>query len=117
MPPLNAALALPEVPVGAMLVGDHLDLDVARLGHVLFDEDGVVAKSLPGRGLALFDGGQELVKLLHDLHADATTARGGLDQYRQADLLHERLAFLRIGDRRGAPDYWDPPLSPPLSGR
>ena len=45
---LDRAFALAEIDDVAVLVAEHLDLDVARIGDELFDEDAVVAER--GRG-------------------------------------------------------------------
>ena len=83
---LNGALALVEVDDVAVLVPEHLDLDMAGLGHELFDEYAIIAKAVAGFGL----GGREA--LLHvlavpgDAHALAATAGGSLHHHRIADL-------------------------------
>jgi hypothetical protein len=43
---LDGAFALVQVHHIAVAVAQHLDLDVARLLHVLFDEHAVVAKAV-----------------------------------------------------------------------
>ena len=49
MPPLERAVALEEVDDVAVLVAEHLHLDVPRLVEVLLDEDAAVLE----RGLGL----------------------------------------------------------------
>src|SRR5699024_5901384 len=73
----------------AVLVGEHLRLDVAGLVEVLLDK----ALAAAERGDGLTGGGLEEVgdlgHLVGDLHAAATAAEGGLDGDGQAVLLGE----------------------------
>lgn len=83
----------------AVLVGDDLGLDVARLVEVLLDEalaategrDGLAGGRLEQLG-DLFDG-------LGDLHAAAAAAECRLDRNRDAVLLCEGDHLGRVGDR------------------
>ena len=69
----------------AVLVGQHLDLDVPRGGDQALDEQGVVAERAarlaPGRG----DGVGEVAGPVHRAHALPATAGRRLDQHRVAD--------------------------------
>ncbi len=84
---LDRAFALAEMDDVAVLVAEHLDFDVARVGDEFFDEDTVIAE----RGLRLRLGAGEA--FLHvgltigDAHALAAAAGGGLDHHRVADFL------------------------------
>jgi hypothetical protein len=82
---LDGAFALAQMDDVAVLVAQHLDLDVARLGDEFLDEDAVVAEG--GFGLAL--GGAEAVAGLlvvpGDAHALAAAAGRRLDHHRIAD--------------------------------
>ena len=84
---LDRAVALAERRDVAVLVGEELDLDVARPLEVALAEDRVVAE----RGRRLAPRGRErLVELLrraHDAHPAPAAARGRLDEQREADLL------------------------------
>ena len=81
---LQRALALAEVDDGAVRVGEHLHLDVARALDEPLEQQRVVAER-GGRDAAR--GRERLGQLgrrAHDLHALAAAARGGLDQQREA---------------------------------
>ena len=85
----------------AVLVGDHLRLDVARLVQVALDEalaaaerrDGLAGGRLEQLG-DLFDGAGHL-------HAAAAAAEGGLDRDRHAVLLGEGHHLVGVLDRVG----------------
>src|SRR5205807_10425324 len=84
MTSLDAALALAEVqgvPVG---VGEHLDLDVARLLDVALEEDGGVAEGPLGGAPRRLEPGPQLGLVAGDAHADATAAGARLDEHRVA---------------------------------
>jgi hypothetical protein len=84
---LDGAVTLVEIHVVAVGVAQHLDLDVARLEHVLFDEDAVVAEGVAG----FVDAGREAFVgfgvVVGNPQALAAAAGGGLDHHRIADLL------------------------------
>ena len=97
---LDRALALEEVdgvPVG---VGQHLDLDVARLLHELLDVERVVAEGSLGLAPGAGQGLLELLLLAHQPHALAAAASARLDHHWQADLLREGRGLL-VGERPG----------------
>jgi hypothetical protein len=79
-----------QVDAVAVLVGQHLDLDVARLGHELLDEDAVVAETGGRLVLRRLEALGGLLVVPGDPHALAAAARAGLDHHRIADL---RLIF------------------------
>ncbi len=85
----------------AVLVGDDLSLDVARLVEVALDE----ALAAAERGDGLAGGGVEQLGDLFDgagdLHAAAAAAEGGLDGDRHAVLLGERDDLVGVLDRVG----------------
>src|SRR6185437_7648317 len=76
---LDRAFALAEMNDVAMRVGEHLDLDMPRLGDVFLDEDAVIAEGRTrlarGEPQALAQG----VVALRQPHALATAAGRGLD--------------------------------------
>ena len=84
--PLERAVALAEMDSAALTVAEHLKLDVAGLGEVFFEVDGVVAEG----GLRFeLGGGDRVGKRVgpaRDLHAAPAPARRGLDDHRIADL-------------------------------
>src|SRR6516162_1076336 len=83
---LDRAFALAEINDVAVLVAQHLDLDVAWIGDEFFDKDAIIAEARfgfrPRAGETLRDLG--LAK--GDAHALATAAGGGLDHHRITDL-------------------------------
>ena len=89
MPPLHAALPLAEVDHFAVLVGDDLDLDVARPLDVALDVHVAVSEG----GQRLRRSGavhlRQLLPLADDLHPPPAPAGGGLEDHREADLLRE----------------------------
>ncbi len=84
---LDRAFALAEIDDVAVLVAEHLDLDVAGIDDELLDEHAVVAE----RGLRLRARAREtfrdLVARSRDAHALAAAAGGGLDHHGIADLV------------------------------
>ena len=83
---LDRAFALAEIDRVAMRVGQHLDLDMARVDDEFLDEHAVVAE----RALGLRSGALEAVAQLGfvpgDAHALAAAAGRGLDHHGIADL-------------------------------
>ena len=85
MAPLNRAVALAERNDAAVLVGEHLHLDVARMGQVFLEEHAAVAEG--GLGLARRRRerlGQARLRLDH-AHPAAAAARRRLDHQRKPD--------------------------------
>ena len=83
----------------AVLVGDHLRLDVAGLVEVLLDEALATPERrdrLAGRGIEQV---WDLLDAMRDLHAAAAAAVGGLDRDRHAVLLCERDHLVGVLDR------------------
>ena len=92
---LDRALALAEIDDVAVLVAEHLDLDVARVGDELFDEDAVVAEARRGLGLRAGKAFGDLAGGIGDAHALAAAAGRGLDHHRIADLVGDADRLLR----------------------
>ena len=82
--PLDRALALEQVDGIAVGIGEHLDLDVARLLDELLHVEPVVSK----RGLRLAPGSRHrlghLVEAAHQPHPLAAAAGAGLDHRRRS---------------------------------
>ena len=97
--PLDRAFALAEIEHGAVLVAEHLDLDMARLRHELLDEDAVVAE----RAFRLVLRGLEALARLRvvpgDAHALAAAAGRRLDHDRIADFAGDLHRLVRIRDQ------------------
>jgi hypothetical protein len=95
---LDRAVALVQVHVVAVGVAEHLDFDVARFQHVLFDEDAVVTEGVAG----FVDAGREAFVrfgvVVGHTQALAAAAGGGLDHHRIADALGDLDGFVRTGD-------------------
>ena len=92
VPPLDRALALAEVHHVAVMVAEHLDLDVARRLDVLLDVD--VADAERGLGLAL-RGLERLAPApapTDDAHAAAAAAGDRLDDDREPEVLGDLLS-------------------------
>ncbi|TFB00624.1 hypothetical protein CCMA1212_007206 [Trichoderma ghanense] len=101
VPPLDAAVALAQGDGVAVLVGEDLDLDVARAHNVLFDEHDLaaLAKRRPGLGSGALELRHELVLLHDDAHALAAASPHALEEHGEGDFLcvrqQLRLALLR----------------------
>ncbi|MNS72731.1 hypothetical protein D3C72_1061510 [compost metagenome] len=99
--PLQRAVARAEHYHVAMLVGEHLGFDMARLVEELFDKAFATAKGgdrlAHGRRVQLFD----LIHAPGDLHAAATAAERRLDDDRQAVALGKGQHFVGIVHRIG----------------
>src|SRR5829696_3987070 len=79
VPALDGALTLAEIDTVAVLVAEHLNLDVARLGDKLLDEDPVVAEGARGLRLRSRKALRDLSRRIRDAHALAPASRGRLD--------------------------------------
>ena len=92
---LDRAVALAEVDHVAVLVGDDLDLDVARVGQVALEVDARVGEELLALARGALEGVLQLVLAQRDAEALAAAAARGLDGDRVADVL--------LGDLRARP--------------
>ena len=86
MTPLYRALALAEVHDVAVVVADHLELDVLRVLQILFDVHVAVPERRLGLTLRRPQRSAQLVRGPHDAHAAAAAAGHGLDDHRIADV-------------------------------
>ncbi len=86
VPALGRAVALVEVHDVAVVVGQHLHLDVAAVLDVLLDQDRVVAERRQRLALRGGDGLVEVLGPADDPHALATATGGGLHQDGVGDL-------------------------------
>ena len=62
-----------------MLVGEYLNLDMARMFEVALDQNPIVAEGSLGLSPAGFESLCKILGRAHDPHSLAPTARGGLD--------------------------------------
>ena len=96
MPPLQAALAFAEVDPVAVLVGEDLNLDVARMQDHLLDVDAAVAE----RGGRLARGSPEcrleVLGRRHPAHTLAAASGDGLQHHRVAELLRPGPGLLGV---------------------
>ena len=117
MAPLHRAVALAEVDDVACVVGEHLHLDVARVGQVALDVDGGVVEELLALARGALERLLELFLLQRDPEALAAAPAGSLAGHRVADLLG---LLLGVGDaldrRRGPRDDRDAGLGHQLAG-
>ena len=66
----------------AVVVGQHLHLNVARRGHEALQKESVVAERRRSDAAGRQESVGEVVGALHDLHSLAAAAGGRLDQQR-----------------------------------
>ena len=95
---LHRTVALAQGDVVAEVVGQHLDLHVARAQHELLQVDAVVAERgtcLVARGLVLR---LEVGRVVHLAHALAAASCRGLDEHGVAHAVGERLGLGRRVD-------------------
>ena len=96
--PLDRAFALAEMDDIAVLVAEHLDLDMPRLLDIFLDEHAVVAEARLGLGLRRVEAFLHLLAAIGDAHALAAAAGGRLDHHRIADLVGDLDRFLGVLD-------------------
>src|SRR4029077_11460130 len=101
---LDRALALAKINDIAVLVAEHLNLDMPRLLDIFLDEDAVIAEARLGFGLRRGEALRPLLRRPGDAHALAAAAGRCLDHDRKADLPRES------GRPLGGPV---PPAGPP----
>ncbi len=102
--PLHAAIARADGVNAAVRVGDHLHLDVARLGGEGLDQQRrvtegrarFIGRAREGRSFAL--GG-----FAHDADAAPAAARRGLEEHRESDASRVRFGVLRVDHGAAAP--------------
>src|SRR4029079_16194485 len=88
---LDRTVALVEVHGAAVLVAEHLDLDVARPDDRLLDVDGVVAERALGLALRARERRLQLLLRVAQAHAAPAAARRRLEHDRIPDLRRGRL--------------------------
>ena len=97
---LHGAVALAEVDGGLVLVGQHLDLDVARVLEELLEVDGGVAEGVLRLGARGVHRVHERGLGVHDAHAAPAAAAGGLDDDGVADQRREAPDLLGVVGQR-----------------
>ena len=96
MAALDGAFALAQIEHVAVLVADHLDFDVARLGDEFLDEEAVVAEAGARFVLRGLDRLGQVLLFEDDAQAFAAAACRGLHHHRIADVLGDgaRMRFI-----------------------
>src|SRR5438094_2823256 len=87
MAALDGAVAYAGGPRGSVVVGDDLDLDMARALDQLLHENSRVAKSLKRLGTGALEGLGKLARQMHPADPVPTSSGGGLDQQRKTKAL------------------------------
>ena len=102
---LDRALALAEVEDVAVLVAEHLDLDVARVLDELLDEHAIVAEARLGLRAGEPETLLGLLGVVGDAHALAAAAGRGLDHDGIADLGGDLHGLLGVADLAQVPRH------------
>ena len=97
--PLDRALALAEVHDGAVVIAEHLELDVARVLDVFLDVDVADAEGRLGLALRRLERLAQLGGGADDAHAAAAAAGHRLDDHREAEVLGDLQRLLLAVDR------------------
>ena len=95
---LDGTLALAEPNGIAVLVGQHLHLDVAGIDDRFFDIHFAVAKRTLRLASGGFEGGTKFLAGVHQAHAFAAAAGRSFQHHRVADALGDFFAFFRRGE-------------------
>ena len=98
MAALDGALALAQGDHVAVLVGQNLELDVARLLDKLFHIELAVAEGLGRLGLAPPGRGWQLLLVADDAHAASAAARCSLEDDGEADLPSPLQRVIGVGN-------------------
>ena len=104
---LHRALALAAGQDMAMVVAEHLDLDVARRRDHLLDVERAVAERSLGFARRALVRVTDLAGFRHRAHALAAAARRSLEQHGETELLGRRERVIRPGDALGARHEWN----------
>ena len=97
---LHRAVALAQVHHVAVIVGEHLELDVPRLLEELLHVDLGIAEGGERLRLGHADGIQQRGVGVHHAHAAAAAAAGGLDDHRIADVLGDAEILVDVAAQR-----------------
>ena len=102
---LHRAVALVEVDDVALGVGEDLHLDVARVDHRLLEEHGGVAERGLGLAHGRVDGVAQVLGPLDPAHAAPATARDGLDEDRETDVVGRGDQRVDVGGGRAGAQH------------
>jgi hypothetical protein len=100
---LECAVAEADGPHAAVVVGDDLDLDVAGVQDLAFEEHRRVAERVTGFGPGRLEGAGQLRGVGHPADAAAAAPAGRLDEQRVADRLRRGGGLVEVGDGAAAP--------------
>ena len=93
---LHRAVALAQADHVAVVIAQHLELDVARALEEFLHVDRVVAEGGQRLGLGDGDRAQQRALGVHHAHAAAAAAARGLDDHRVADVAGDAQVLARI---------------------
>jgi len=100
---LDRAVALAEMDHMPMLIGEQLNLDMARVFDEAFEVDPVIAKASHGFSPGGLESTRQVLVAQGNAHATSTAAGGGLDHDRITDLAGRLQGIGDIGhDAMGA---------------
>ena len=103
---LYRTLALAEMQHGAVLVAEHLDLDMPRTDDVLLDVHRIVAKGVHGLALRGRERWRQLASCMDDAHTLPASTRRRLQQHGIPEPLGNFGRLVRVAERgRGAGDH------------
>ena len=102
VPALHRTIAFAQMDRVALAVGQHLDLDVARVLQELLHVDLFVAERGLGFALGGLDGGVQRSLGVHHAHTAPAAAARGLDDDRVADLAGDADVLLGVVAQRAA---------------
>src|SRR5262245_15529943 len=103
---LQRTITLPEVDDVAVMVGEDLHLDVARLLDVLFEVDAAVLERALGFLACGLKAGLEADVVAGDAHAAAPAAGRRLDEHGIAHAVSQREGLFLIGDQSLAAGHY-----------
>src|SRR5690554_1865641 len=98
MPPLDRALAFPQVEAVPVPIRENLNLDMSRLVNIALDEDAFVAEAASGLVLGRAEAVAHLRRTMRNTHTLAAAPSRGFDHHREADLFRNAYSFLGRGD-------------------
>ena len=100
MPPLDRAIALPQVNDRSVRVGEDLHFDVPCPRDVLLQKHGTVTEGPLSLRAGLFQPLGKLLRAMHDTHSAPATAKGGLHDERISNCFCRPLCLLRVVRRQ-----------------
>ena len=96
MPPLHRAVALEEIDGILVFVGEHLNLDVPRIGKKFLQINGGIAERRLCFRPRQHHGRQQGCLGMHDAHSASAASTGSLDDHGIADSARDLHDLLRV---------------------